>query len=802
MVGKAEKRMDGIDNAKLMNDQTQQNFGLLRSQDHGTQRQRSYSIGTANLNPELAMKLDTRGGVMRGALGFLGLATAELASNGILDTSEYNVPRLYITNTSLYTLKVMIPTITDGQEIWIRNNSASPFTIQNTAGAGNETTGNIELMGGANLTFGIDDWICFHYDITDAKFKQVTAGKTGGGGSISYPITPDINDLSDTWTGTQTIDLSAAEAHITKIILDQNLTLGTPTNPPSSGTQIEFEIEFVQDATGGFTVTQFAEVAETVSISKTALTTTIVTYRTNDGGTTYHAIPALRGAISLSGAGGFLTAVVDDTSPDLGGILTGSGFDQTGMGTISMLEQAAANADVAGSGQLWVKTATPNQLWFTADDGSEFEIGSANTPDGSATYDHLEWNGSAWTAQASFSFQATAASAGFLRFANNSVTTAWRNAADGGDCRVYVDTTDDYHIDGIDEFWVESPRTGAGGAASLISYRNNQTPIESELGSLRFDGNNDNVSPEQIQFFRILAGIADVTDGSEEGHALIQVTEGGVELVSYMSFNLAKNGSIGIAKPMLMAASLDMDDNRIDLDADNDTSIRASADDTIQFEVGGLDAFIIEAAGGFRWNVSGVGHQMVPAATSFSIALGASSDDFLIDFNGATATTSFRTGAIEIFSDGSTPLLQIEKSDVPSNDDVLFAIIPFSRTFESASQVAFGDLRLVMTDVTENTEDSDWIFKVRDGGVDTTILTLDGSQDEVVLGTATNLEMASGSIQSCDNIEIDGALNHDGNTDASDGVGFYGTAPVAKQLSVAVTAAGVHAALVNLGLIT
>lgn len=46
-------------------------------------------------------------------------------------------------------------------------------------------------------------------------------------------------------------------------------------------------------------------------------------------------------------------------------------------------------------------------------------------------------------------------------------------------------------------------------------------------------------------------------------------------------------------------------------------------------------------------------------------------------------------------------------------------------------------------------------------------------------------------------LELDGALNHDGST-----VGFYGTAPVAKQTGVAVTAAALHAALVNLGLIS
>lgn len=45
-------------------------------------------------------------------------------------------------------------------------------------------------------------------------------------------------------------------------------------------------------------------------------------------------------------------------------------------------------------------------------------------------------------------------------------------------------------------------------------------------------------------------------------------------------------------------------------------------------------------------------------------------------------------------------------------------------------------------------------------------------------------------------LEINGDLDHDGA-----GVGFYGTAPVAKQTGVAVSAAGIHAALVNLGLI-
>lgn len=45
--------------------------------------------------------------------------------------------------------------------------------------------------------------------------------------------------------------------------------------------------------------------------------------------------------------------------------------------------------------------------------------------------------------------------------------------------------------------------------------------------------------------------------------------------------------------------------------------------------------------------------------------------------------------------------------------------------------------------------------------------------------------------------EINGDLNHDGSN-----AGFYGTAPIAQQTGVAVSAAGVHAACVALGLFT
>ena len=45
-------------------------------------------------------------------------------------------------------------------------------------------------------------------------------------------------------------------------------------------------------------------------------------------------------------------------------------------GSISLKEKAAAIGDTAAYGQLWVKTAAPNELYFTTDDGDDIQITS------------------------------------------------------------------------------------------------------------------------------------------------------------------------------------------------------------------------------------------------------------------------------------------------------------------------------------------------------------------------------------------------------------------------------------------
>jgi hypothetical protein len=70
-----------------------------------------------------------------------------------------------------------------------------------------------------------------------------------------------------------------------------------------------------------------------------------------------------------------LQNVVEDTTPQLGGPLDGQGEDLNSMGVMFLTEQAAAEADVAGQGQLWVKNDAPNTLWFTDDAGTDVQLG-------------------------------------------------------------------------------------------------------------------------------------------------------------------------------------------------------------------------------------------------------------------------------------------------------------------------------------------------------------------------------------------------------------------------------------------
>ena len=70
------------------------------------------------------------------------------------------------------------------------------------------------------------------------------------------------------------------------------------------------------------------------------------------------------------------TVVVDETNNRLGVGTSAPNTALTVEGAVTLKEQAAADSDTAAYGQLWVKTASPNELYFTTDAGNDIQITS------------------------------------------------------------------------------------------------------------------------------------------------------------------------------------------------------------------------------------------------------------------------------------------------------------------------------------------------------------------------------------------------------------------------------------------
>ena len=68
--------------------------------------------------------------------------------------------------------------------------------------------------------------------------------------------------------------------------------------------------------------------------------------------------------------------VVDESNKRLGIGLAVPKTRLTVEGAVTLKEQAAADTDTAAYGQLWVKTATPNELYFTTDAGNDIQLTS------------------------------------------------------------------------------------------------------------------------------------------------------------------------------------------------------------------------------------------------------------------------------------------------------------------------------------------------------------------------------------------------------------------------------------------
>ncbi len=215
-----------------------------------------------------------------------------------------------------------------------------------------QTGGDIDIP--ANVTVTDDQFVLMSFYKDTGKVKCVTG--TGGSSGAAFPIEPTITDNSDTWSGTQTLNLATGDGHVYKWIMDQNLTFAaTVTNRPASGTQRTFELEFVHDGIGGtFTVTLPNNFTDETGATLTGFDvgvdkTVILTCRINDG---TNFLVVLKNVTAASG-GAFL--------PLAGGTMSGNinlgGQNLTNIGDINDFIAVggftlAANQDIiiAGSG--------------------------------------------------------------------------------------------------------------------------------------------------------------------------------------------------------------------------------------------------------------------------------------------------------------------------------------------------------------------------------------------------------------------------------------------------------------------
>ena len=99
-----------------------------------------------------------------------------------------------------------------------------------------------------------------------------------------------------------------------------------------------------------------------------------------DGSVTDAAFGApVRMVLKLASGSGLVERLRLDSSGNMGIGMNDPSTKLTVEGAVTLKEQSSADSDVAAYGQVWVKTATPNELYFTTDAGNDIQITSGTS---------------------------------------------------------------------------------------------------------------------------------------------------------------------------------------------------------------------------------------------------------------------------------------------------------------------------------------------------------------------------------------------------------------------------------------
>lgn len=239
------------------------------------------------------------------------------------------------------------------------------------------TQEQVEDYVGAMVSGNTETLIAVTYDDTNGKLNfAVTAtlsSYTNDAGFITGITGSPLSDLSDVtitsiasgeilkWNGSAWINNTLAEAGI---------AAASHTHTASEVT----DFSTAADARIGLAVLDdLADVTETTITTGDLLRWNGSAW-VNYADSNYAAASHTHIEADITDLQSYLLNVVEDTTPQLGGNLDGQGNDLNNLGVIFLTEQAAAEADVAGKGQWWVKTATPNVAMFTDDAGTDFQL--------------------------------------------------------------------------------------------------------------------------------------------------------------------------------------------------------------------------------------------------------------------------------------------------------------------------------------------------------------------------------------------------------------------------------------------